>query len=196
MWVTQRFGLNNYMNLWFVFHVGERRRWEGIILYVMLVQQRVNSVVQLFFFPLTSFPLSFWPKHSDFALGQSFLLPSSSNNSRDIGLAYQRHIPDHKGLFRDGHVTSEPTRWNIGILAGNIEKGILFFFFFPAGSEPGRYLHSSLPTTQSLRMKPKWKPGDSRDGQTGLKDRILTFEKSHSWNSHTFGFLVTWVSTF
>ena len=70
------------------------------------------------------------------------------------------------------------------------------FFFFPAGSEPGRYLHSSLPTTQSLRMKPKWKPGDSRDGQTGLKDRILTFEKSHSWNSHTFGFLVTWVSTF
>ena len=120
------------LNLWFVFHVGERRRWEGIILYVMLVQQRVNSVVQLFFFPLTSFPLSFWPKHSDFALGQSFLLPSSSNNSRDIGLAYQRHIPDHKGLFRDGHVTSEPTRWNIGILAGNIEKGILFFFFFPS----------------------------------------------------------------
>lgn len=74
---------------------------------------------------------------------------------RDTGLPYQTNTsPDHRDLFRDGHVTSEPVRLNIGILAGTDEKGVLTVFFFQAGSEPD----------QSLIMKPTWKPGEGRDG--------------------------------
>ena len=161
----------------------------------------MDSVGQLFFFPVTSFPLSFWPQHSDFALGQIIPLTlllknlSSSKNSRDIGLVYQRHIPDHKGLFRDGHMTSESIRWNIGILAGNIEKGILYFF-----SQLVLNLEDNFTVIFPPRRAQEWSQNENQEtlemGQTDLRDRISTFEKKHSWNSHTLGFLVTWVSTF